>query len=30
MVKPISNLPKKESTTTGITAAIVTFRALVK
>lgn len=30
IAKPISNLPKKENITTGMTAAIVTFRALVK
>lgn len=30
IAKPISNLPRKENKTTGITAAIVTFKALVK
>jgi hypothetical protein len=30
MAKPISNFPKNENITTGMTAAIVTFIALVK
>ena len=30
IAKPISNFPKKENNMTGITAANVTFKALVK